>query len=222
MSDISSDTNVAEQALAEPVLAGRGPRLSDRALFFRKFVAKGRIISAPAPSGRALVEGMLRHVDFTQPGTIVELGAGTGPVTERIVDRLRPFHRFVAVENDADFCQVLRRRFPETALLQADASKIAEPLANMGIHRVDYVLSGLPTPNLPPRAAVGLWRWLGRVLAPDGLFVQITIAPMVYSRFYDRLFRSVTYRMIWRNCPPGGVYCCSKPRSHLFRSRSGC
>ncbi len=215
MSSDSSNANVAEPALAESTLASRAARLSDVGLFFSKFMAKGRTISSAVPSSRALVSGVLDHVDFSRPGTIVELGAGTGPVTEQIVEQLRPHHRFVAVENDPDFCEVLRRRFPETTLLQTDASRIAEPLAKLGIHKVDYVLSGLPTPSLPARAQVRLWRWLHEALTPGGLFIQITVVPMIYRGFYERFFRDVNYRMVWLNVPPGGVYRCSSPRQHL-------
>jgi phospholipid N-methyltransferase len=205
--------------LLESTLSGRAERLADRGLFLRKFLQKGRVISSAVPSSRALVEGMLRHIDFGRPATIVELGAGTGPVTEQVLERLRPHHRFVAVENDPDFCDVLRRRFPEVTLFQADATRIMEPLARMGIDKVDYVLSGLPAPNLPARSAVRLWQWLRHALSPEGLFIQITVVPLVYRAFYDRLFDRVQYRMVWWNVPPGGVYCCSRPRSHLARER---
>jgi phosphatidylethanolamine/phosphatidyl-N-methylethanolamine N-methyltransferase len=203
--------------MVESTLAERRANLADTSLFFRKFLAKGRGISSAFPSSRALVSGVLRHVDFSRPSTIVELGAGTGSVTQEIVEQLRPHHRFVAVEIDADFCNVLRRRFPDTTLLQTDATAVAEPLAKLGIHRVDYVISGLPTPNLPPRAMVRLWRWLHRCLAPNGAFIQITVAPMVYRAFYARLFDCVRYQMVWLNLPPGGVYQCARPRRHLYR-----
>ncbi|HKQ50681.1 MAG TPA: rRNA adenine N-6-methyltransferase family protein [Phycisphaerae bacterium] len=215
MSSDPLNANVAEPALVETTLAPRAARLSDVGLFFSKFVAKGRTISSAVPSSRAMVNGVLDHVDFSRPGTIVELGAGTGPVTEQIVEQLRPHHRFVAVENDADFCEVLRRRFPETTLLQTDATRIAEPLSKLGVHKVDYVLSGLPTPNLPAQAQVRLWRWLKESLAPGGLFIQITVAPILYRGFYERFFRDVSYRMVWLNVPPGGVYRCAAPRKHL-------
>lgn len=215
MTNESSNACAADATLVDPAANGRRARFSDKWLFFRKFIEKGRTISSAVPSSTSLVAGVLRRVDFTRPATIVELGAGTGAVTTEIVARLRPFHRFVAVENDPDFCNILRRRFPETLLLQADASEIAKPLADMGIHKVDYILSGLPTPNLSAKATVRLWRWLHHALAPEGLFIQITIAPLVYRKFYDRLFDSVEYRMVWRNLPPGGVYWCAKPRPHL-------
>lgn len=210
-----SNASVVEPPLVESTLDSRKSRVSDFGLFFRKFLSKGRTISSAIPSSRAMAYGTLEHVDFSRPGTIVELGAGTGPVTEEIVQRLRHHHRFVAVENDPDFCKVLRRRFPETPLVQADATQIAEPMAQMGIQKVNYVISGLPTPNLPTRSIINLWKWLRQVLTPDGFFIQITVAPLVYRSFYDRLFGSVHYRMVWMNIPPGGIYRCANPRRHL-------
>ncbi len=207
------------EAAARPrdatALPQRAERLADRGLFFKKFLLKGRGISAPMPSGRALVAGLLREVDFTRPATIIELGAGTGPVTEAVLERIRPHHRFLAVENDPDFCAVLRRRFPELTLLETDATRIAAPLQGMGVRQVDVVISGLPTPNLPHRAKLRLLRWLRSALAPDGLFVQLTIVPLLYRRFYQRLFESVEHRTIWFNLPPGGVYVCRRPRAHV-------
>lgn len=218
MSTDSSNINVVEPAIVESTLSERRARLADFGLFFKKFIAKGRTISSAVPSSPAMVSSILQHVDFSRPATIVELGAGTGPVTEQVMENLRPHHRFVAVENDPDFCEVLRRRFPDTTLLQTDASRLAEPLAALGIHKVDYVLSGLPTPNLPPRAQVRLWKWLQQCLSPNGVFIQITVVPLIYRSFYTRLFDSVNYRMVWLNVPPGGVYRCAKPRRRLMRS----
>jgi len=214
-----SQAHVAEAALDQSLIRQRKARPADFGLFLPKFLAKGRTISSAVPSSRSLVEGVLKLVDFGRPSTIVELGAGTGPVTEQIVERLGPQHRFGAGENDADFCAILRRRFPETALLEMDATLVAEPLARMGIHKVDYVLSGLPTPSLPRRSQINLWRWLRSALGPNGLFIQITVAPLFFKPFYDRLFERVEYRMVWRNVPPGGVYYCSRPRQVLHLAK---
>jgi len=213
-----SNANMAEQTIGESTFSERKARLADFGLFFRKFLEKGRTISSAVPSSPAMVDGILEHIDFSRPSTIVELGAGTGPVTEQISELLRPHHRFVMVENDSDFCEVLRRRFPEFPLLQMDATKIAEPLAGLGVTKVDYVISGLPTPNLPIRAKARLLRWLRKSLAPNGLFIQITVAPMIYRSFYSRLFRDVRYRMVWMNVPPGGVYRCAAPRNRLAKT----
>lgn len=214
----NSDAGVTESALADPTLASDKARLSDLVLFFQKFLNKGLTISSAVPSSPAMVATILKHIDFDRPGTIVELGAGTGPITVEIIERLRPHHRFVMVENDPDFCEILRRRFPNTPLIQADASNLAEPLARMGIEKVDYVVSGLPTPNMPTRSAIRLWQWLQQALTPTGLFIQITNAPLLYRKFYRRLFESAEHQMVLLNVPPGGVYRCARPRPHLSKN----
>ena len=210
-----SNAKVADPVFGDPTVARRMPRLADRGLFLKKFLEKGTGISAAVPSSKALCRAVIRPIDFSKPSTIVELGAGTGPVTEEILERLRPHHRFAAVEFDPDFCDVMRRRFPEVNVIEGDASRVREPLAALGIHKVDYVVSGLPTPNLPRRASARLWSWLREALNPGGAFLQITVAPLLYRPFYDRLFENVEYRMVWWNMPPGGVYICRNPRERI-------
>lgn len=219
MNSDSSNANVAQSELVDSTLATRSAKVSDFSLFFSKFVAKGRQISSAVPSSPSMVASVLENVDFSRPATIVELGAGTGPITGQILEQLRPHHRFVAVENDRDFCEILRRRFPEVTLLESDAAKLADPLAKLGIHKVDYVLSGLPTPSLPLRSTMRLMQWLRESLTPNGRFVQITVVPVLFLNFYRRLFEQVSYSSVWMNVPPGGVYSCSRPRKTFRRPR---
>lgn len=216
----TSDAGAVETAMADPTITPDKACIADLVLFFQKFLSKGLTISSAVPSSPSMVATILKHIDFDRPGTIVELGAGTGPITVEILERLRPHHRFVMVENDPDFCEILRRRFPNTPLIQADASNLAEPLARMGIKKVDYVVSGLPTPNMPTRSAIRLWQWLQEALTPSGLFIQITNAPLLYRKFYRRLFESAEHQMVLLNIPPGGVYRCARPRPHLSKSNS--
>lgn len=213
-----SNAATVEPSLVNEAAESDASKISDVGLFFRKFLSKGLTISSAVPSGRALVSGVLDNIDFNRPATFVELGAGTGALTGPILSNLRAHHRFIAVENDPEFCDVLRRRFPGLHLLQGDATQVDVPLRKFGFNKVDYVISGLPTPNLPRRGFVRLWKWLREALAPDGIFIQITVAPMMYRTFYDRMFHSVDYKMAWVNLPPGGVYRCAAPRNHLHKA----
>lgn len=213
MSQDSSTARVSESEIPQRSAA------AEYALFFRKWLEKGRTISSAVPSSRTMAVKLLGAIDFSRPGVIVELGAGTGAVTEYIVERLRPQHRFVAVENDPEFVDVLRRRFANHTILQADATRLAEPLANFGIHRIRYIVSCLPTPAFSKRSIVRFARWVEQSLDPDGLFLQLTIAPLFYRGFYERLFEHVNYRMVWRNVPPGGVYLCRQPRRTTMQRR---
>ena len=55
---------------------------------------------------------MAAQVDPREPGPIVEIGPGTGPVTEALIARGVPQERLVLVEFNPDFIELLRKRFP--------------------------------------------------------------------------------------------------------------
>ena len=56
---------------------------------------------------------------------MIELGPGTGPVTEALVRRGVAQDRLVLVEYNPEFCKLLKRRFPRAAIVQGDAYDIA-------------------------------------------------------------------------------------------------
>lgn len=209
----NSTNSTGDTAFATAQLEESRNQANDFGIFVKKFLQKGRNISAATPSSRWLAEAVCRRVDFSKPATIIELGAGTGAVTEVIVERLRAHHRFVAVEFDKDFCDIFRQRFPSVDLIEGDASVVQSQLAHRGITKIDYVLSGLPTPNLPAASVVRMMRWMRESLTPDGLFAQITVVPLIYRSFYKRFFSKVEYDMVWLNVPPGGVYQCRNIRA---------
>ena len=41
-----------------------------------------------------------------------------------------------------------------------------------------------------------------------GEFRQVTTAPWLYRWLYRRYFRDVSFKLVVRNLPPGGVYTC--------------
>src|SRR3977135_2090792 len=62
-----------------------GIRFDDRVRFFRSWIGKPLAIGAVTPSGKALARTMAGFVDPKIPGPIIELGPGTGPVTDALV-----------------------------------------------------------------------------------------------------------------------------------------
>src|SRR6266581_2913664 len=63
----------------------KGIRLDDEVRFIRTWIEKPLSLGAVTPSGRALARTMAAYIDPSRPGPIVELGPGTGPVTEALV-----------------------------------------------------------------------------------------------------------------------------------------
>src|SRR5689334_24258074 len=94
------------------VLDKKPPRFDDEVRFIRSWLEKPLSTGAVTPSGRVLARTMARYVDPGLPGPIVELGPGTGPVTEALVTQGITPDRLVLVEFNPTFCQLLRSRFP--------------------------------------------------------------------------------------------------------------
>ncbi len=59
-----------------------------------------------------LARTMASYVDPRREGPVVELGPGTGPVTEALIRRGIAASRLILVEFNPDFCRLLTRRFP--------------------------------------------------------------------------------------------------------------
>ncbi len=96
-------------------------RLPDEVHFIRSWLEKPLAIGAVAPSSKPLARTMARYVDPAKPGPIVELGPGTGPITEALVERGIDEARLVLLEFDPGFCEMLRTRFPRATVVQGDA-----------------------------------------------------------------------------------------------------
>ena len=83
--------------------------LGDEARFIRSWLENPKLAGAIAPSGRFLARAMAYCVDPALAGPIVELGPGTGPVTQALLARGVAPERLVLVEYEPDFCGLLAR-----------------------------------------------------------------------------------------------------------------
>src|SRR5262245_61848640 len=182
--------------------------MGDLWLVLRKFVANAKSVATVAPSSRFLSRAIVRGIDWSTTRCVVELGAGTGPVTEQLVKAAPPGARLVINEFDPDFCRLLRSKFPTVDVVEGDARALGEMLAKRGIPQVDYVLSGLPLTHFPAADRAAVIDQAGAALGRDGEFRQLTTAPWLYRGLYRRYFRDASFRLVVRNIPPGGVYYC--------------
>src|SRR3954449_13574780 len=87
--------------------------MNDSLLFLGKFLKHGTAIASLAPSSRWLSRTTVRNVDWDRAKVLVELGAGTGPITRVLAEKARPGCKVIVLERDADFARLLRERFED-------------------------------------------------------------------------------------------------------------
>jgi len=194
---------MAEQA-ESPKGQGRG--LPDAARFLKSWVERPLQIGAVQPSGRALARTMASHVDPGLPGPVIEIGPGTGPVTQALIERGVALARLVLVEFNREFCALLRKRYPGVRVVEGDAYAIARTLAPLGLGPAVAVLSSLPLLTRPLAQRLDLLRQCFNLLRPEGPFIQFTYGAAAPIPGKGADYVASPSRRIWLNMPPARVW----------------
>lgn len=184
----------------------KGIRLDDEMRFIRSWFEKPLAMGAVTPSGRALARTMAGYVDPTIEGPIIELGPGTGPVTEALVASGIDPARLVLVEFDPTFCHLLRQRYPSATVVQGDAYSLRRLLTQLMQQPAAAVVSGLPLFTKPLQTRLRLLYEAFALMLPGAPFIQFTYA--AYSPIPRRLdrVRAESSERIWTNIPPARVW----------------
>jgi phosphatidylethanolamine/phosphatidyl-N-methylethanolamine N-methyltransferase len=184
----------------------RGIRLDDEVRFLRSWIERPLSIGAVTPSSKMLARAMARHVDPDSNGPVVELGPGTGPVTEALVQAGVAPSRLVLVEFNPGFCRILKARYPDATLVQGDAYSLRRLLETLLIQPAAAVVSGLPLVTKPIRMRLRLLRDAFDLMLPGAPFVQFSysVASPLPRRFGG--FSVEASERIWMNIPPARVW----------------
>jgi phosphatidylethanolamine/phosphatidyl-N-methylethanolamine N-methyltransferase len=182
-----------------------GIRLNDEVRFIGSWIKKPLAVGAVTPSSKLLARTMAQYVDPDADGPVIELGPGTGPITEALVEQGVDPARLVLVEFNPKFCELLRRRFPAATVVQGDAYRLRDSLAELTRHEASAVVSGLPLMTKPLKTRLRLLREAFALLQPRAPFVQFTYAVVPPIPHLSGVKVEASER-IWLNLPPARVW----------------
>jgi phosphatidylethanolamine/phosphatidyl-N-methylethanolamine N-methyltransferase len=148
---------------------------ADASVFLRLWPQKPLRLAAANPSGARLADAVARCIDFARPGAVLELGAGTGSLTQGPVRAGCSLERIIALEREPSLVAVLRREFPTMTIIADDATQIGEHLVGR-VEHLAGVVSSLPIKWFSVDAQHAVIRPCFDLLGPDGYFVQLTNA----------------------------------------------
>ncbi len=181
-------------------------RLDDEMQFIRTWIEKPIRTGAVMPSGKALARVMARYVDPQSSGPVIELGPGTGPVTEAMVRQGVDPARLILVEFDPDFCRLLRTRYPAATVVQGDAYRLRRLLETIVREPAAAIVSGLPLVTKPLRTRLRLISDAMGLLKPGAPFVQFTYAMVPPIPKALSGIKGEASELIWLNLPPARVW----------------
>jgi phosphatidylethanolamine/phosphatidyl-N-methylethanolamine N-methyltransferase len=182
--------------------------LSDSSLFLREWLANPQGTGSVAPSSPQLGAAMARWLPRNPESFVLELGPGTGAVTDALLKRGLREDRLVAIEFNPTLARHLRKRFPLAHIIAGDAWQLDELLRehHPAIETVGAVISSLPLLNFPKAQAEELAQKIRAVLEPRGRWVQYSYHIVKNrSRGADD-FKHISSKIVWWNLPPARVH----------------
>jgi phosphatidylethanolamine/phosphatidyl-N-methylethanolamine N-methyltransferase len=194
------------------------PVKSRRGLILGLWLRSPFEIGAVAASSRTLARAMARQVDPHRPGLIIELGGGTGAITEALLARGVPAERLVIVERHPQLHALLERRFPRAKVIRGDATHLRELLADRGLRGINAVVSGLPLLAMAEQQQKAIVAAVLNVLSPGGRLVQFCYGPTcpVSEKLRAELgVRGHAVANILWNLPPARVWVLTSSRRRV-------
>jgi phospholipid N-methyltransferase len=198
---------------------------SDLGVFFSESVQSLSVTASLFPSSRYLTSALLKFIDFSRALRIVELGAGTGPVTSEILRRMRPDASLYALDINPVFVTHVRRKLIDRRLVPivGRAEDLGEIIRQLGAHSVDAIISSLGLSSMDDQQRRRIISQAARHLHPTGIlsqfqylhaggepnwFCNVGFKRFSEERFLRQYFASVISERVILNLPPARVFTC--------------
>jgi phosphatidylethanolamine/phosphatidyl-N-methylethanolamine N-methyltransferase len=194
------DLRRSGERLAKRIVGGNEAR------FLKSWLDKPLATGAVSPSGKALCRMMASYVDPETPGPVIELGPGTGVVTEALIARGVDESRLVLVEFNPAFCAMLKARYPRATVIEGDAYGLGVTLQGKLKKPAAAIVSSLPLMTRPEFQRLSLLREAFRLAAPGAPFIQFTYATVSPMPKTVGGFSAHASPRVWLNLPPAQVW----------------
>lgn len=179
--------------------------LSDTGLFLQEWMANPKRTGSVVPSSKRLAATMARWLPQNPDSYVLELGPGTGAVTEALLKQGLREEKLVAIERNPKLAALLRERFPNAHIIAGDAWQMDALLRNRHIENVGAVMSSLPLLNFSLEEAEALAQKIRTVLQPQGNWVQYSYGIHKRRPRGTSDFRLHASKIVWLNLPPARV-----------------
>ncbi len=180
-------------------------RLPPEGLFLARWLKAPHKVGALLPASRRLARAMAEQI-APEAGLIIELGGGTGSITQALLDTGVPPERLIVVERDPAFYALLRKEFPFVKVVRGDALRLRALLTPLGVERAAAVVSSLPLLSMPGPLRQKIVEESFGLLGERGTFIQYTYGAFSPLRRRKAGLKGEIAERVWRNFPPAAVW----------------
>jgi len=171
-------------------------------LFLRNLIKHPRTTGAIWPSSTYLVDEIVKQVNYHPEQYVVELGAGTGVVTDALLKKRIPLDKLIVIEYNPAFVKLLQTKFKGLHIIQGNAIELLSLLSSER-GKVGTVVSSLPLRMLSKPARKKIVEQIYDLLPHDGRYIQFTYSYLDndFQPFKNKIYS----KRVWLNLPPARV-----------------
>ena len=143
--------------------------------FIENFWKNAQTVGAIAPSSEFLATSMTELLSlYKMPLRILEVGAGTGVFTQKIIEKMPKGSHCDVVELEPSFCEMyLRPQFGNRSDITIHSCSVLDaPL----VGQYDFIVSGLPFNSLPIELVEQILNLYKKILKPMGILTYFEYA----------------------------------------------
>lgn len=174
--------------------------------FLKGWIRSPSGVGSVTPTGKAVAGTMASLIPNDSDLPVLELGPGTGVITEALIERGIKPEKIVSIEYSQDFFHYLKKNFPGVNFLHGDGFKAAEVLSDTPWKQFCGVIGAIPLLNFPKKTRAKLIADCLELVEPGGAFVQLSYGLRPPSPSVPGKISIEATDWIVKNVPPAKVY----------------
>jgi phospholipid N-methyltransferase len=176
-------------------------------VFIQEFLNRPSGVGAICPSSRYLAKQMAQRVPHSDPdsddGLVIELGGGTGVITQALLDHGVAPSRLMVVEYSNPFVQRLRQRFADVNIVHGNAADLCQLVPKN--QKIKAIVSSLPLCSLPETLTHTILEQWQTLLQHNGVAIQFTyhLRTPKWRKYLNP--QNTHSKIVWANLPPANI-----------------
>lgn len=193
----------------------RSPLWSVLREFIRDPISTGTVCS----SSPSLCKAIAGNTYLPDADVVVELGSGTGCISEHLLKTIKPDATFLSIEKNSHFYQMLMSQYSSKNFILGNAEDLPEILDQQHLDKADVIISSLPWAAFAPAQQERIANAIRLSLKPNGVLITYAYISGAFLPSFKNFRNNIsqkfhevrTSKIIWGNFPPAFVYQCREP-----------
>ncbi len=173
-------------------------------LFIKEIFIHPTHVGAILPSSKNLAQRMIDLIPYEQDTIVIELGAGTGAITQALLSSNIPNKHIIVIERSESLVKHLKKRFPQLTVIQGDAQDLETLIIEFKLP-TSAIISSLPLRSLSKEEVLSIEKAAKNILMPQGVFIQFTYDLRKSAASPFLYFQKTASQDVWLNIPPARV-----------------